>query len=133
MARAVAGQRKQLGHDPPRLAGLLAHLSVDLLKHRQYSEAEVYLRECLAILENKDPDARETFNAKSRLGGALLGQQKYADAEPMLLEGYQGMKARATSRTTAGSPFGQRLTEALERLVQLYDGWGKLDEAAKLS
>jgi hypothetical protein len=30
----------------------------------------------------------------STLGGALLGQQKYADAEPLLLKGYDGMKAR---------------------------------------
>jgi hypothetical protein len=28
-------------------------------------------------------------------------------------------------------PYRERLTEALGRLVQLYDAWGKKDEAAK--
>jgi len=29
-----------------------------------------------------------------RLGAAILGQHKYADAEPLLLQGYEGMKQR---------------------------------------
>jgi len=28
------------------------------------------------------------------LGGSLLGQKKYAEAEPLLLSGYEGMKQR---------------------------------------
>jgi hypothetical protein len=68
------------------------------------------------------------FHTKSLLGGALLGQQKYAEAEPFLLQGYQGMKQRA-----AKIPENRKitLTDALKRLVQLYDAWGKKDEADK--
>src|SRR6202011_4287306 len=40
---------------------------------------------------------------------------------PLLLAGYEGMKAREKT-IPKESP---RLTEALERLVQLYDAWGK--------
>ena len=42
----------------------------------------------------------------TKLGGALLGQKKYPDAEPHLVEGYWGMKkfendpGRKTSRPT---------------------------------
>ncbi|MEI4927474.1 hypothetical protein Q8G50_33700, partial [Klebsiella pneumoniae] len=60
------------------------------------------------------------------LGGSLLGQKKYADAEPLLLEGFNGMKEREAKIPTAAKP---RLTEALERLVQLYDAWGRKDRA----
>ena len=44
------------------------------------------------------------------------------------------MKERETKTpgaTAPGSPFRQRLTEALERLVQLYDAWEKPDQAAE--
>ncbi len=30
----------------------------------------------------------------SLLGGALLGQGRYAEAEPLVIGGYEGMKAR---------------------------------------
>ena len=90
--------------------------------------AEGFLRESLAIREQKEPDAWTTFNTQSMLGGALLGQKKYADAEPLLLKGYEGMKAREKTIPPQGKV---RLSEALERLVQLYEAMGKKDEAAK--
>ena len=37
------------------------------------------------------------FNAKTLLGGSLLGQKKYPDAEPLLLAGYEGIRERETS------------------------------------
>ena len=61
------------------------------------------------------------------LGGSLLGQKNYSGAEPLLLAGYEGMKAREAKIPPQGKV---RLTEALERLVQLYDAWGKPDQAA---
>jgi eukaryotic-like serine/threonine-protein kinase len=57
-----------------------------------------------------------------------LGQQKYADAEPLLLAGYAGMKKREAKIPPQGKV---RLSEAVERLVQLYEATGKKDEAAK--
>ena len=48
------------------------------------------------------------------LGGALLGQQNYTDAEPLLLKGYEGLKAREATIPPQGK---DRLPEALERLV----------------
>ena len=74
------------------------------------------------------PDAWTTFNTQSLLGGALLGQQKYADAEPLLLAGYQGMKQRQQSIPPPGR---SRLPEAALRLVQLYEAQDKKDEVAR--
>ena len=62
------------------------------------------------------------------LGGALLGQKKYAEAEPLLIAGYEGMKQREATIPPQGK---DRLTEALERLVQLYEATDKPDEAAE--
>jgi hypothetical protein len=58
----------------------------------------------------------------------MLGQKKHADAEPLLLAGYDGMKKRE-AKIPAQNKI--RLTEALERLVQLYEAMDKKDDAAK--
>ena len=57
-----------------------------------------------------------------------MGQKKYADAEPLLLAGYEGMK----QREKAIPPEGQvRLPEALDRLIEFYTATDKPDEAKK--
>ncbi len=86
------------------------------------------LRSCLANRQRSNPDAWTTFNTQSLLGGALLGQKKYADAEPLLLKGYEGMKQR---EQTIPPQAATRIPEALDRLVQLYEATDKKDEAAK--
>ena len=87
--------KRKAGVDSPQYAGALASLGLNLLLQKKWTEAETVLRDALTIRETKEPDAWTTFNTKSMLGGALLGQKKYADAEPLLKAGYEGMKARA--------------------------------------
>jgi hypothetical protein len=69
-----------------------------------------------------------TFNTRSVLGGALLGQKKYAEAKPLLEAGYEGMKAREKTIPPEGKV---RLTEALERLIELYTATNQPDEVKK--
>jgi hypothetical protein len=80
------------------------------------------------LREKKDPDGWNTFQTQSLLGAALLGQQKYAEAEPLLIKGYEGLKQHEAKIPT---PLKRYLTEAGQRVVRLYDGWGKPEEAAK--
>jgi hypothetical protein len=70
-----------------------------------------------------------TFNTQSLLGGALLGQKKYADAEPLLLKGYEGMKAR--EKSIPDGVRAERMTAALDALVKLYEATDKPDEVKK--
>jgi hypothetical protein len=120
--------KQKAGADSSDYADHLAALELNLLKQKKWADAEPILRECLAIREKKQPDAWTTFNTQSQLGDALLVQKKYADAEPLLLKGYEGMKAREKAIPPQGKV---RLTEAMERLVQLYEQTGKKDEAAR--
>lgn len=120
--------RQALPKESPQLAGVLAQIGLGLLEANQGAQAEPLLRECLAIREKTLPDLWVTFNTKSMLGGALLGQKKYAHAEPLLLQGYQGMKEREKTIPTLGM---DRLPEAVDRLVQLYTEIAKKDELAK--
>ena len=48
----------------------------------------------MAIRQKKNPDDCDTFETRILLGDSLLRQKKYTDAEPILLQGYEGMKAR---------------------------------------
>ena len=126
----VAGLLKQAKDQVQQLsqADDLAVGSQFLLEEKKWAEAEPKIRQCLAIREKMRPDAWNTFNAQSMLGGALLGQKKYADAEPLLLAGYEGMKQREKSIPPQGKI---RLPQAVERLVQLYEALDKKDEVAR--
>ena len=59
---------------------------------------------------------------------SLAGQKKYAEAEPLLLEGYQGMLAR---KDRIGVPDWYHLDRAREWIIQLYQAWGKPERAAE--
>lgn len=48
----------------------------------------------LAIREKSQPEDWSTFNTLSMLGQALLGQGKFTEAEPLLLQGCAGMLER---------------------------------------
>jgi hypothetical protein len=124
----VAQARKQLGAGDHRTSSLMAGLGLNLLQQKKYAAAEAVLRECLRIRQRQQPDAWTTFNTKSMLGGSLLDQKKYADAEPLLLQGYEGMKAR---EQTIPAPSRPRLTQAVQRLVELYDALGQKAKAAE--
>ena len=108
----------------------IARSGLSLLKANAFTDAEALLRECLAIREKTQPDAWNTFNAQSTLGGALLGQKKYAEAEPLLVKGYEGMKTREKTIPKQGG--GElRIPEALDRLIELYTATNQPDEANK--
>ncbi len=72
----------------------MAVRGLSLIRQSKWTEAEPVLRECLAIREKAQPDEWSTFNTRSLLGDSLLGQKKYAEAEPLIVSGYEGMKAR---------------------------------------
>ena len=121
-------EKEKTGGDSPAYAGVLAHFGLSLLQQKKWTAAETVLRECLTIRERTQPDVWSTFNVKSALGAALLGQKKYADAEPLLLKGYEGMKAREKTIPPEGST---RIPEALDRLIELSSVTNKPDDVKK--
>ena len=92
------------------------------------AEAEPLLREWLAGQAKGQSDVWTSFDTRPMLGGVLLRQTKYADAEPLLLKGYEGMKAR---EKTTPSQFTIRITEALDRLIELHTATNEADEAKR--
>ncbi|HLN28119.1 MAG TPA: tetratricopeptide repeat protein [Gemmataceae bacterium] len=121
----VAAARQQYPADSPELVGVLDQAALALVQVRAFAPAEPILRECLALRQKKEPDAWTTFNTQSILGEALLGLKEYADAEPLLLQGYEGMRQRE-----AKIPLGKaHISGAIDQLVQLYEARGMTDKA----
>ncbi len=124
--QSLKDARRNLPPESPELAAELAQLGTHLVKFHSWQDAEAILRECLAIREALLPEDWRTFNTRSLLGGCLLGEEKFSEAEPLLLAGYQGMKLRESDIPAQGM---NRITESLERLVALYTTWQKPEQA----
>src|SRR5262249_35135768 len=89
----------------------------------KYADAEPLFRACLAIRERERPNELITFHTKARLGAVLLGQKKHADAEPLLLQGYEGMKKLKIAASRV------EMKETVNWLIELYDAWAQKDKA----
>jgi serine/threonine-protein kinase len=104
-------------------ANTLGWLALNLLLQERHDDAERIAREAIAI---DQIEKYRRYYWMSVLGAALLGQKKYADAEPLLLQGYGGMRQWET-----GLPAGERrlLTDAGERVVHYYAVTGQPEKA----
>src|SRR5439155_15976374 len=98
-----------------------------LRRQGKFAEAEPLYRECLAVREKKIPDAWFTFYTRTLLGQTLVGEKKYAEAEPLLLSGYEGMKQREANIRDRYKLF----SETLQQLVRLYEETNRPDQAAE--
>ncbi len=112
----MAFVKQQEGAASPAYARELAALGLSLIQQHKWTDAEPILRECCDIRKKQESNDWRTFNTMSMLGGALLGQKNYAEAEPLLVKGYEGMIAR---ETTIPPQAATRITESLDRLIDL--------------
>jgi hypothetical protein len=119
-------RRRTLGAGHPEVAQALSALGANLLVQRKWADAEPLLREGLAIWDAKRPDDWSRFETQSLLGASLLGLRRHAEAEPLLLAGYEGLEARKAKLTVQTK---SRVSDAGERIVQLYEAWGQPEKA----
>jgi eukaryotic-like serine/threonine-protein kinase len=127
-AQALAGGRHSLGAENPDTMASEADLALAYVSQGRFGQSEPLAREALEAEKKIQPDDWQRFRAASLLGASLAGEKKYAEAEPLLLEGYQGMLARIDRIAV---PDRYHLELAHQWLVQLYQAWGKPDKAAE--
>jgi eukaryotic-like serine/threonine-protein kinase len=120
--------RTQYAKDSWEQSFYIAMSAYVLLQEGKFAEAEANAKECLAIREKLRPEDWSTFHARNLLGGALAGQRRFPEAEPLLLESYRGMKEREAS-----FPPGLLvlLPESQHRIAKFYADWGRTAEAAE--
>ena len=118
---------KEVSPDNPQMADLLANLTSVLLQNQKFDLAEKHARQCLSIRKAKEPNDWQTSYTESLLGETLMGQKKLAEAEPLLLSGYEGLKQRETQVSNHAKIF----TEVLQRLARCYEAEKRADKAAE--
>jgi tetratricopeptide (TPR) repeat protein len=127
-AESTARQALAMYRDAPAdhvVPTALIALSHALVAERRWNDALPYLREALESIE-KYPQVRFPWfkgEIQSTLGSVLAAQTQAAEAETLLLAGYEGL------RRSASTP-PPRLRAAIDRLVSFYTLTGRTDEAA---
>jgi serine/threonine protein kinase/tetratricopeptide (TPR) repeat protein len=126
--QTLTGRRHALGSEQPDTMTSAADLSLANLSRGKAAESEALARESLHFYQQTQPEDWQRFRAESLLGASLAGQKKYAEAEPFLLEGYQGMLAR---KERMAVPDWYHLDRAREWTIQLYLALGQPKKAAE--
>jgi len=123
--RALEGQRGILPVGHPAAAETLAGLGAALLEDGQAAAAEPLLREAWALAsERLLPRHVIRAEAAAALGGTFVARGRYAEAEPLLVAAYEELQASRGS----GHP---STAKAQDRLVRLYESWGRSSDAAR--
>jgi tetratricopeptide (TPR) repeat protein len=123
----AAELHRRLHPEHPETANALVNLASVLVAAGKSDRAEPVAREALRVMgatTSGPADAWREAWAGFMLGTALSGQGKFEEAEPLLLDGYARMSAIPTQ------PMRRRV-EMHEKLVRLYERWGKPQEAQK--
>ena len=122
------------GLESAEYAEELTKLGSNLLQQKKPAAAEPILRESLAILLKKQPERPGHVPHRISSGRRPVGPPEVCRRRAALGAGLSGdfqSRRTAPSQKNHDPRTGQRLIDALERLVQQYDAWGKPDEAAK--
>ena len=89
------------------------------------AEAEKLLREAVELRAQYSPSGHFLRAvAENELGNFLAGQKRFDEAQALMLSSYESLKK-------SQAPNSPRVRTALERLVALYENWGRPDESSK--
>jgi eukaryotic-like serine/threonine-protein kinase len=134
LQEALAIARPALGSEHQLVAIYAINLAAVQLLRNQAASAEDLLREALLIRAHAPgivPSRRRTITdddwsvvrTKALLGATLVAQQRYGEAEAILLEARRDLDMQPQR-----SP--RDVTATITGLVQLYEAWGKRETAA---
>ena len=129
----IQSSREEFPPNSTNLATALTSLGQDLLKIKDYEQAEILLAEAFQIRTDKLGDDWRVFNTQSLLGEALSGQilqqlprvdeasvvfaeQKVSQANKHLSQGYDGLKKHRSSIPPVARK--KLLSEAINRLIE---------------
>ncbi|MEW6733365.1 MAG: serine/threonine-protein kinase [Acidobacteriota bacterium] len=126
LRQALALGREALPAQHTTIATSLLELGRLLTNRGAANEAEPLLREALAIRRKRLPkDHWLIADAESVLGGCLTALQRYQEAEELLVASYPRINS------SRGGERSQRVLQALNRIIKLYQGWNKPAKTAQ--
>lgn len=127
-AEALTGRHHALGNEDPDTTQSEVDLALAYVSQGKFGAAEPLARQALESDKKIEPDDWQRYRAASVLGESLAGQKKYAEAEPLLVEGYRGMLAR---KARIDGPDLYHLQRGREWLLRMYRDWGKPAKATE--
>jgi serine/threonine protein kinase len=123
---ALAIQQRELPGNHPDIAASVNLLVGILNSGGKLDESEVLIRDSIEKLRQVHrKGAVAIARAEGTLGETLTRQGRFAEAEPLLLTSYSDIMAAVKRESN------YMALESLVRVVELYDGWGKPDEATR--
>lgn len=115
--------------NPVEVARTMIGLAASYRIAKEHTRQEQLLRKALEILDKVMPGAWIPGMVRSLIGEALLDQDKPAEAEPLLIQGYENMK-QLMDQNPRSVP-KEYIVEAVDRLVRLNETTRKPDQIAK--
>ena len=124
-AEALTLYRARLNHEHLRVADPMLGQARAKLARGDARAAEPALEEVCRIYRSTLGEGRwSTACAESARGGCLVALRRYDQAEPLLIESERIMR-------NLRGPRDRYVREGLQRIIALYEAWGKPDKVAE--
>ncbi len=111
-------EEQALGREHPRRLASMNDFAFVYLARREYVKAEHVALAALDAYKSVGTDTWHRYESEFLLGASLAGQNRYIEAQPVLLSGYAGMMRR-DAKVPAGSQF--KLKDAGAWIVRFYE------------
>jgi non-specific serine/threonine protein kinase/serine/threonine-protein kinase len=128
LGAVLAGRRRTLGDTHPETIDaelVLGQIRVDA---GRFAPAERVLRNVLRMYDQSDGGGWQRGVALAYLGESLAGQRRFAEAEPLLLEGYRVLEAQ---RNEIPADEQKAVGETRAALHRLYQQWGRPEKSSE--
>jgi tetratricopeptide (TPR) repeat protein len=123
--RALELNQQAYTVDHPRSLTAMGLLSKVLICAGQPNRAAPILRDAMEKLEKvRNKNEYTSLEAVGMLGECMTLLKRYEEAEQLLTESLQGFQAIRGEKSPD-------MVEARQRLVKLYEAWGKQEQAAR--
>ncbi|MCP3963916.1 MAG: serine/threonine protein kinase [bacterium] len=120
----VLAMRKKLLGDEHLDVGVTKKNLANLLARREPDRAHELVTQALDVLRGTQTRRWQAADAESVLGLLLMDAENYEEAADYLVRGYEGLAEIRGANS-------YRTQRALDRVIELYDKWGKSEEAAR--
>jgi eukaryotic-like serine/threonine-protein kinase len=124
----LAVVQKREGEHSLAYAGELKCLGANLVHQEKWERAEATLREALGLFDKTAPTSLTGVYPRILLGLAILAQKRYPDAEPLLAQGLDAIKARKGELAPTEL---SRLSDIAKQIAERYDTAGLAEHAAE--
>lgn len=126
LTKALELRRKVSGAKHPQTLEMMARVGELRIDQGRFAEAEALLKESLDL--QKDATTYRRYWTENLFGASLSGMKRYAEAEPELLAGFEGMKQKAM---TVAELNRQKIAKAKGFIQKMYQSSGQTAKAAE--